>query len=53
MGRYGRSHPITLVERHSRYLLVLPIKDATSRTVITALAKAFARLPDTMRNSST
>jgi IS30 family transposase len=53
VGRYGRSHLVTLVERHSRYLLVLPIKDATSGTVITAVAQAFARLPDTMRNSLT
>ena len=53
VGRYGRSHLVTLVERHSRYLLVLPIKDATSGTVITAVAQAFARLPDTMRKSLT
>jgi transposase, IS30 family len=53
VGRYGRSHLITLVERHSRYLLVLPINDATSGTVITALVGAFARLPETMRKSLT
>jgi IS30 family transposase len=53
VGRYGRSHLVTLVERHSRYLLVLPITDATSATVITAVAQAFARLPDTMRKSLT
>ena len=53
VGRYGRSHLVTLVERHSRYLLVLPVKDATSGTVITAVAKAFARLPETMRKTLT
>jgi transposase, IS30 family len=53
VGRYGRSHLVTLVERHSRYLLVLPVKDATSGTVIIALAKAFARLPETMRKTLT
>jgi transposase, IS30 family len=53
VGRYGRSHLVTLVERHSRYLLVLPIKDATSGTVITAVAEAFARLPAPMRRSLT
>jgi len=53
VGRYGRSHLVTLVERHSRYLLVLPVKDATSGTVITAVSKAFARLPQTMRKTLT
>jgi IS30 family transposase len=53
VGRYGRSHLITLVERHSRYLLALPIKDATSGTVIAALVAAFARLPEPMRKSLT
>ncbi|MFL6081212.1 MAG: IS30 family transposase, partial [Ornithinibacter sp.] len=53
VGRYGRSHLVTLVERHSRYLLALPIKDATSGTVITAVADAFARLPEPMRKTLT
>lgn len=53
VGRYGRSHLITLVERHSRYLLALPINDATSGTVITAVAEAFARLPDPLRRTLT
>jgi hypothetical protein len=53
VGRYGRSHLVTLVERYSRYLLVLPIKNATTGTVITAVAEAFARLPDTMRTTLT
>ena len=41
VGRYRRSHLVTLVQRLSRCLLVLPIKDATSETVITAVAEAF------------
>jgi transposase, IS30 family len=53
VGRYGRSHLVTLVERHSRYLLVLPIKDAMSGTVISAVGEAFGRLPQTMRKSLT
>ena len=32
---------------------MLPVKDATSGTVITAVAKAFARLPETMRKTLT
>src|SRR6266516_822353 len=32
VGRYGRSHLVTLGERLSRYLLGLPLKDAASGT---------------------
>jgi|SRR5215217_5195114 len=53
VGRYGRSHMVTLVERHSRYLLVLPLLDATTRTVVAALMTAFQQLPPTMRRSLT
>jgi IS30 family transposase len=58
VGRYGRSHLITLVERHSPYLVALPIANASranasSGTVITALAKTFAGLPNSMRKSLT
>lgn len=53
VGRYGRSHLITLVERHSRYLMVLPIPDASSATVITALCRAFQALPATMAKTLT
>jgi IS30 family transposase len=51
VGRYGRSHLVTLVERHSRYLLVLPLPDARSSSVITALVSAFRELPDGMARS--
>lgn len=53
VGRYGRSHLITLVERHSRYLLVLPTATASSVAVVAALGQAFAVLPSTMARSLT
>jgi transposase, IS30 family len=42
---------VTLVERHSRYLLVLPLRDATTRTVVAAVTVAFKQLPPTMGRS--
>ncbi|MEE6274619.1 hypothetical protein V2J56_14825 [Georgenia sp. MJ206] len=53
VGRRGRSHLITLVERHSRYLIALPIPDATSRVVVAALARTFTALAPTIRQSLT
>jgi IS30 family transposase len=53
VGRYGRSHLVTLVERHSRYLLVLPLPDARSSSVTSALVAAFTQLPDGMARSLT
>jgi transposase, IS30 family len=53
VGRHSRSHLITLVERHSRFLLVLPLADARSSTVIAALSTAFPQLPPEMRRSLT
>jgi IS30 family transposase len=53
VGRYGRSHLITLVERHSRYLLVLPISSASTAAVVDALCHAFAAMPATMGRSLT
>ncbi len=53
VGRYGRSHLVTLVERHSRYLLVLPVPDATTVTVVDAVSRAFLDLPEPMRGSLT
>jgi IS30 family transposase len=53
VGRYGRSHMVTLVERHSRYLRVLPLLDATTLTVVAAVTAAFQQLPPTMRRSLT
>jgi IS30 family transposase len=53
VGRLGRSHLVTLVERHSRYLIVLPIPNATSRAVVAALTQTFTALPATMRRTLT
>ena len=41
------------MERHSRYLLVLPLLDATTRTVVAAVTAAFQQLRPTMRRSLT
>jgi hypothetical protein len=35
---------VTLVERRIRYLLVLPLLDATTRTVVAAVTAAFQQL---------
>jgi IS30 family transposase len=53
VGRYGRSHFVTLVERHSRYLIVLPDPDATTRTVVAAVTARSLELPDRMQGSLT
>jgi IS30 family transposase len=53
VGRYGHSHLVTLVERHSRYLLVLPLTDATTTTVVAAVTAAVQQLPPIMRRSPT
>jgi len=53
VGRYGRSHFVTLVERHSRYLIVLPVPNATTRTVVAAVTDCFLQLPEAMRGSLT
>ena len=53
VGRYGRSHLITLVERHSRFLIVLPITTASSAAVITELCRTFTALPEPMARSLT
>jgi transposase, IS30 family len=53
VGRYGRSHLVTLVERHSRYLLALPLPDATTTSVVAAVTSAFQHLPERMRSSLT
>ena len=53
VGRYGRSHLVTLVERHSRYLLVLPVPSATTVSVVDAVTRAVLALPEAMRGSLT
>jgi hypothetical protein len=42
VGHYGRSHTVILVERHSCYLLLLPLLDATTRTVVAAVTAVSA-----------
>ena len=53
VGHYGRSYLITLVERHSRLLMVLPISAASSSVVIRTLCHAFKTLPAAMARSLT
>ena len=54
VGRYGKSHVATLVERHSRTLIALPLPHgATSESVVSVLIEAFNELPDGMRRSLT
>ena len=53
VGRHGRSHLITLVERHSGFLMVLPLPDASSTSVVAAVTASFLELPERMRGSLT
>ena len=49
----GQANLITLAERHSRHLAVLPIPNTSSASVITALHRAFTAMPEAMRRSLT
>ena len=52
VGRYGRSHFVTLVERQSLpHRPALP--DATTRTVVSAVTTCFLHLPDAMSGTLT
>lgn len=54
MGRYGRSRVATLVERHSRTLIAVPLPcGAKSESVVTALIETFNALPQSMPRSLT
>ncbi len=54
VGRRGGSHIGTLVERRSRYLLILHLPDgAGTDSVIAALTAAMRRLPPVLRRSVT
>ena len=44
---------MTLVERRSRYLLVLPVRDATTATVVATVITACQQLPVGMARSLT
>ena len=54
VGRYGTSHIVTLVERHSRVLIAIPLPHgAKSENVIAALIETFNKLPAVMRRTRT
>ena len=49
----GSSYIVTLVERHSRYVLLAKVANRDSKTVIDALIAQARRLPDELRRSLT
>ena len=49
----GNSHVATLVERHSRFLLLVALERKDTRSVTSALARAIGRLPEQVRVSLT
>ena len=49
----GSSYIVTLVERHSRYVLLAKVANRDSKTVIDALIAQAKRLPDELRRSLT
>jgi len=49
----GNSHIATLVERHSRFLLLVPVDGKDTRTVTDALTRAVRPLPEQLRGSLT
>jgi IS30 family transposase len=48
-----RSHIVTLVERASRFAMLIKIPDKTTDTVVAALAKHIRKLPQSLRKSLT
>jgi IS30 family transposase len=49
----ANSHVVTLVERHSRFLLLIAVDGKDTRTVTDALSREVSRLPQQLRNSLT
>jgi IS30 family transposase len=49
----GNSHIATLVERHSRFVLLVAVDGKDTRTVTDALSRAVRRLPEQLRGSLT
>jgi IS30 family transposase len=47
------SYVATLVERHSRYVMLAKVKDKTTETVVSALIKQSRKLPDELYKSLT
>jgi IS30 family transposase len=53
VGANGKSCTATLVERHSRLVLLLPLRSASSSELCQALIKRLRRLPPALRRSLT
>jgi transposase, IS30 family len=53
IGRNGATAASTLVERCSRFLLLIPLLNKESPTVTTAIAERISGLPDALRRSLT
>jgi transposase, IS30 family len=53
IGKAGRSAIATLVERTTRYTMLVRVDDRTTIAVCTALATSIQRLPETLRRSLT
>lgn len=49
----GDTHIATLVERHSRFTMLVKLKRKDSATVVAALAQQISRLPEELRRSLT
>lgn len=49
----GNSHIATLVERHSRYLMLVKVRGKDTKTVVDALVRQVKRLPDGLMTSLT
>lgn len=49
----GNSYIVTLVERHSRYVMLAQVANRDSRSVVTALIERAKRLPDELLRSLT
>jgi IS30 family transposase len=53
IGKQGASAASTLVERVSRYLILVPLSGRDTHTVTTAIAEHITGLPDTLRRTLT
>jgi transposase, IS30 family len=50
---FGNSYIATLVERHSRFTMLVKVNGKDTNTVVTALSKQVRKLPDQLRKSLT
>ena len=53
LGGAANSHVATLVERHSRFLLLIAVDGKDTRSVTSALSREVSRLPQQLRSSLT